>query len=113
LANQVEIGMKTSLKLILAVGIGSGTLGLEKNCATAMPMSGLDPALASPAYVANSVGTVRWVCRHCHWVPGGRRYWWGPGYEFYGPGPWWRWGYGYYPWWPRVGYWPYYYGYYW
>ncbi len=109
--------MKTSLKLILAAGIGFGALGLATNSAPAMPMGGLDPALAKPADAAKGVEKLRLVCgpsyscrRARHW---GRRYWWGPGYGYWGPAPWWRWGYGYYPWWPTVGFWPYYYGYYW
>jgi hypothetical protein len=112
----VEEDMKTSVKLILAAGIGFGTLGLAASSASAMPMSGLDPALAKPADAAKSVEAVRWRCGPygCHWRHGWRRrYWWGPGYGFWGPGPWWRWGFGYYPWWPTVGFWPYYYGYYW
>jgi hypothetical protein len=106
--------MKLTLKLILAAGVGSGAVGLAASPVTAMPASGLDPALAAPVDSAKSVETVRLICRRrCHWVPGWRRYWWGPGYGYYGPGPWWRYRYGYYPWWPYAGWSPYLYGYYW
>jgi hypothetical protein len=109
--------MRKSLQLALAAGVGFGAMGLIS--ASAMPMSGLDPAVATPADLTKNVEPVRWVCGpyRCHRVHGWhRRYWWGPGYGFYGPGPWWRHGYGYYgyyPWWPHAGYWPYRYGYYW
>jgi hypothetical protein len=113
----VEEDMKTSLKIILAVGIGFGALGFAASSAPAMPARGLDPALAKPAdAAATRVEKVHVVCGPygCHRThPWRRRYWWGPGYGFWGPAPWWRWGYGYYPWWPSVGFWPYYYGYYW
>jgi hypothetical protein len=108
---------RRSFKLVLAAGMGLGALGLGGKSAPAMPMSGLDPALATPADLTKNVEPVRWVCGpyRCHRVHGWhRRYWWGPGYGFYGPGPWWRYGYGYHPWW-RLRYWwpPYRYGYYW
>jgi hypothetical protein len=112
----VEDDMKSSLKVILAAGIGFGALGLAAKSVSAMPMSGLDPALAAPADTAKSVEAVRWICGpyRCRRAPGWRRrYWWGPGYGFYGPGPWWRYRYGYYPWWPHMGWSPYRYGYYW
>ncbi len=107
--------MNKSPKRILAVSAGFGALGLAASSAAAMPMSGLDPLLAAPANSAANVESVRWICTpdHCHWAAGWRRYWWGPGYWSWGPGPWWRYRYGYYPWWPQAGWSPYSYGYYW
>jgi hypothetical protein len=90
--------MKTCLKLILAVGIGFGGLGLA--AASAMPVSDLDPAIATPSDTAKNVESVRWICGPyggCRWVSGWRRYW-GPGYGYWRPR---RWGYGYgynHPW---------------
>jgi hypothetical protein len=99
--------MSKSLKLVLAADIGFSALGLGGKPASAMPMSGLDPALATTADLTKNLQPIRWYCGpyRCQWGPGWhRRYWWGPGYGFYGPGPWWRYGYGYRPWWPRYGY---------
>ncbi len=107
--------MKKGLALVLATGVGAGALGIGCKSASAWSWSGLDPAIETPAGVATSVAQVRWVCGpyRCHWAPGWhRRYWWGPGYGFYGPGPWWRYGYGYRPWWPHRHWWPHY-GYHW
>jgi hypothetical protein len=103
----MEDDMKTGLKLALAAGIGLGALGLGGKSVSALPITGLDPALATPADIAKRVNHVR---RVHSWH---RRYWWcGPGYGFYSPGPWWRYSYGYYPWRTMGGYWPYRYGYY-
>jgi hypothetical protein len=73
--------MKTALKLITAAGIAFGSLGV----ASAMPMSGLDPAVATAADTIHA-DNVRWVCppyRRCFWVGG----------PYYGrPWGWHRWG---------------------
>jgi hypothetical protein len=108
----MEEDMKTGLKLALAAGIGLGALGIGGKSVSAFPISGLDPALATPADMATSVDQVRWVCRHCRWVHGWhrgwyRRYWCGPGFDVR-----YRYGYGYYSWRTMGGYWPYRYGYY-
>jgi hypothetical protein len=83
--------MKISLKAMMAAGIGLGGLGLAAGSASAMPVGGLNLAL-------ESIESVRWVCDPyggCQRVHRWRRYWGGLGYDFYGSGPWWRYGYGY------------------
>ena len=101
--------MKSSLRLLIAAGTGFATLGINAKPAAALPVSGLDMAFAASADSAKSVEPARCGPHRCHW----RRYWWGPGYGFYGPLPWWRYHFGYYPWWPHMGWAPWYYGYYW
>ncbi|MGO9232807.1 MAG: hypothetical protein ACLP4V_01465 [Methylocella sp.] len=85
--------MKTCLRLALVMGIGLGGLGSTAAFGSAMPLSGLDPALATAADTTKAVENTRWICGPyggCQWVPGWRRYgWWGPGYGYRGP---WRWG---------------------
>jgi hypothetical protein len=75
------------------MGIGLGRLGSTAASASAMPLSGLDPALATAADTTKAVENIRWICGPYggfQWVPGWRRYgWWGPGYGYRGP---WRWG---------------------
>jgi hypothetical protein len=69
--------MKTSLKLMLIAGIGFGGLGEIASSASALPLSGLDPALAPTADAAKSVENIRWICGPyggCRWVPGWRRF---------------------------------------
>jgi len=95
--------MKTSLKFIVAAGIGFGGVGLAASSVSAMPMSGLDPAVATPSDTAKNFESVRWVCGPyggCRWVAGWRRHWWGYGW---GPGS----GYGYYHPWRHYGWGPY------
>lgn len=102
--------MKTSLKLVLAAGLGLSGIGLTAASASAMPMSGLDPAIAKPADIATGVEKARWICGPyggCRWVPGWR--YWGPRYRYWRPYGYWgprRWGpYGYYRGWRRPYYW--------
>src|ERR1700756_4138635 len=67
----LEEDMKTGLKLALAAGIGLGALGIGGKSVSALPIRGLDPALAPPADMAPSVDEVRWVCRDCRWFTAG------------------------------------------
>lgn len=91
--------MNRSLKLVLAAGLGLSGIGLAATSVAAMPMSGLDPAVAKPADIATGVENVRWICGPyggCRWVPGWR--YWGPHrywrpYGYWGPRRW-----GYYGW---------------
>jgi hypothetical protein len=113
LGQMVEEDMKISLKVMMAAAIGVGGLGLAAKPASAMPVSGLNPALATQADSAQGIESVRWVCdpyggcqRVRHWRRYG--YGWGPGYGLYGPGPWWPYGYAYPCPWPG----PYGWGYY-
>jgi len=69
--------MKTCLRLALVMGIGLGGLGSTAASASAMPLSGLDPALATAADTTKAVENIRWICGPyggCQWVPGWRRY---------------------------------------
>jgi hypothetical protein len=69
--------MKTSLKLVLAAGIGLGSAAMP---ASAMPPSGIDLALATPADTAKGFENIRWIrgpYGGCRWVPGWRRHGWG------------------------------------
>jgi hypothetical protein len=80
--------MNTKLKLALAAGIALGGAGLLTGSASAMPMSGLDKAIATTVDTQSNVQEAAWICRPwgCHWVPGWR-YWGGPGYGYgYGYG---------------------------
>jgi hypothetical protein len=95
----MEDDVKTSLKLAMAAGIGIGAIGLAVHSASAMPMSGVGPAVATSPDTAKNAESVRWVCGpyRCHWAPG-----WGPGYGYWAPGL--GYGYGYYhPWRPHSG----------
>jgi hypothetical protein len=90
--------MKTSLKLALATGLSIAGIGFAASSASALPMSGIDPAIATPSDVAQGVQDVRWVCGPwgCHWAPGWGYYggWhrpWGYGYRGYGWHRWHRW----------------------
>lgn len=72
--------MKTSLKLVLAAGIGLGGLGSAAMPASAMPPSGIDLALATPADTAKGFENIRWIrgpYGGCRWVLGWRRHGWG------------------------------------
>jgi hypothetical protein len=103
--------MKTNLTLTMAAGIGIGGIALAAQSASAMPMSGLDPAVPAPSDTAKNVESVRWVCGpyRCHpgwrrgwgpgygyWGPGWRRGWWGPSYGYWRPGLGYGYGYGWY-----------------
>ena len=69
--------MKTCLRLALVMGIGLGGLGSTAASASAMPLSGLDPELATAADTTKAVENIRWICGPyggCQWVPGWRRY---------------------------------------
>ena len=104
--------MNTSLKLVLAAGIAAGGLATASLSATAMPLSGLDPALASAPEAANGIENIRWVCHPyggCRRVRGWRHAW-GPRYGYaWGYGNYWGirpWGpYGYYGWYGHPYYW--------
>lgn len=95
--------MRTSLKLMIAAATGFGGTSLAAQPVSAMPMSGLDPALATASDEAKNVENARWICGPwgCRWVPGWRPWW--------GPGPYWgsrgRYGWGYGPWHRRYGGW--------
>jgi len=91
--------MKVILKLGLAAGLTLSAAGLAASSASAMPMNGLDPAVATTSDLAqNHVEAVRWVCGPwgCHWRPN----YWGPrpyyGYRRYGYGYRGGWHRGYY-----------------
>jgi len=73
--------MKVILKVGLAAGLTLAAAGIASE-ASAMPMSGLDPAVATTSDLAqNNVEAVRWVCGPwgCHWRP---NYWGGYGYGY-------------------------------
>jgi len=92
---------KTSLKLIMVASIGFSGIGLAAQPASATPMSGLDPAIATSSNTAKNVESIRWVCGpwRCHKVPGWWHYGWGPHYGYWRPRPWSGYSYGYYhPW---------------
>lgn len=98
--------MKTHRKLVMAAGIGFFGLGAAALPASAMPLSGLDPALATAADRSESFQAVRWICDSygdCQEVPGWRHHgWrrhhhgWGPAYTW-GPPSKWGGGYGWGP----------------
>jgi hypothetical protein len=72
--------MKTNLQLVLAAGTGLGGLGSAAMPASAMPPSGFDLALATPADTAKGFENIRWIRAPdggCRWVPGWRRHGWG------------------------------------
>jgi len=82
--------MKAILKFGLAAGLTFAAADLAASSASAMPMNGLDPAVATTSDLAlNNVETVRYVCGPwgCRWVPGYRygygyrRHWGGYGYR--------------------------------
>jgi hypothetical protein len=54
--------MKTSLKVALGIGIGLGGLGSAASTASAVPLRGLDRAVATVADTAKGVENVRWIC---------------------------------------------------
>jgi hypothetical protein len=88
--------MKASLKYALATGLTLTGIGFAASSASALPMSGLDPAVATSADVAQGVQDVRWVCGPwgCHWAPN----YWGYGWRR----PWgWHGGYGWHRGWRR------------
>jgi hypothetical protein len=76
--------MNMKVKLALAASIALGGASLLANTASAMPMSGLDKAVATVSVAQDNVQDAAWICRPwgCRWVPG-----WGYGYG--------GWGYGY------------------
>jgi len=84
--------MKIHRTMLLAAGVGLAGLGLAAP-ASAMPMNGLAPAIATSEEAAPSVENVRWICGPY----GGCR--WAPGYRYYGWRPWRH--YGYYGGWHR------------
>jgi hypothetical protein len=92
-----EDNMKTGVRLVLAAALSLGGVGLAGESASALPMSGLAPALVKAGGAAAPVEDVRRICGPyggCRWAPGWR-YWgpprpWGP-YGFYRP---WRRHYG-------------------
>jgi hypothetical protein len=90
--------MKIHQTLVLAAGIGLGGFGLAAPSASAMPMNGVAPAVATSADAALSVENVRWICGpygNCRWAPGHRYYGWRP---YYGHRGWdRRYGWGGYP----------------
>jgi len=78
-----EIEMTISLKsaVLAATLLGASALGV--GAASAMPATGLDPAVAGASDLAPLVQDVRWVCGpfgRCRWAP---NYWAGP--RVYGP----------------------------
>jgi hypothetical protein len=89
--------MKSSLRFALAGSVVLGGIGVAGTAVSAMPLQGLDPAIATPAD-QQAVQNVGWVCgpyHHCHWVRpyyrpwgyygGWRGYGWrGYGYHHYG-----------------------------
>jgi hypothetical protein len=77
--------MKIHLKLALATGLTLAGFGFAASSASAMPISGIDPAVVTSSDIAQGVQDVAWVCGPwgCHWRP--NRYW--------GPRPYYRpWG---------------------
>src|ERR1019366_707248 len=104
---RVEAAMKTNLQLVLAAGTGLGGLGSAAMPASAMPPSGFDLALATPADTAKGFENIRWIrgpYGGCRWVLGWRRHGWGSrhgsgwgagyGYGYWGPRRWGPYGYG-------------------
>jgi hypothetical protein len=88
-----------NLKLVMVASIGFSGIGLAGQPASATPMSGLDPAIATSLDTAKNVERIRWICGpwRCHWVPGWRRYGWDPdSYSYWRP-PGYSYGY-YHPW---------------
>lgn len=84
--------MKISLKLLLSASIGFSGFGSVIPLATAMPVSGLNPALAAAAESAKGVENIRWNCGPyggCRRAYGWPHYGWGPGYAYWGPRFWW------------------------
>jgi len=76
--------MNMGVKTALAAAAVLVTAGLGASTASAMPVAGLDTAVAASA--GAQVDNVRWVCGPfgCHWAP--NRYYWGPRYHrYYGP----------------------------
>lgn len=87
--------MNAKIKVALVAGLALGGLGFAAESASAMPMQGLDGAVAHQSDVQQGVQNVRYICGYwgCRWVPG--PYWGGYGYG-YGYRPYWgyrRWGY--------------------
>jgi len=84
--------MKIIAKMGLAAGLALAAAGLTASSASAMPMNGLDPAVATTSdLAANNTESVAYVCGPwgCRWRPN----YWGPrpygyGYRRFG-------GYGY------------------
>jgi hypothetical protein len=92
--------MKTSLKWALAAGLTMAGIGYSASSASALPISGLDPAIATSSDVAQNVDKVWWCGYYgCHRGWGYRRwgYWHRPYYR------WHRWGYWHRPYWHRWG----------
>ncbi len=89
--------MKTSLNIALATGLTLAGIGFAASSASAMPMSGLDPAVATSSDVAQNVDKVWWCGYYgCHrgWRYWHRPYGWGYWHRPYG---WYR-GYGWRRW---------------
>ncbi len=66
--------MNTKVKLALAASLMLGGAGLFASSASAMPVSGLNKAVATTTDAQKSVEDVRWVCG-----PWGCRHYWGGG----------------------------------
>jgi len=83
--------MRTSLKLALAAGLTLAGAGFAASSASALPASGLDPAIATSADIAQNVDKVWWCGRWgCHPGWGWRRPYYG-GWRGYGWHRWHRW----------------------
>ena len=76
--------MTISLKSAVLAASVLGACALGAGSASAMPLAGLDPGVATASDLAPLVQDVRWVCGpwgRCRWVP---NYYAGPR-RFYGP----------------------------
>ncbi len=59
--------MKTSLRLALATGLTVAGIGYSVSSASALPMSGIDPAIATSSDVAQNVDKAWWCGRWAWW----------------------------------------------
>lgn len=83
--------MKINRTLFLAAWLGLGGIGFLASSASALPMYGMDPALAVPTEAGQGVENARWICGPyggCRWVRGWR--YWRPYYGYYYRPWWWR-----------------------
>jgi hypothetical protein len=101
------LNVKNAFATTLMLGATGLAFPAISTPAAALPLAGLDPAIARDAGPAGQIEQARWVCGpyRCWWRP---NYYYGPGYG-YGYGPRWgygrRWGYGYHPGWGYGGGW--------
>jgi hypothetical protein len=90
-SNSLEELMKSMIRMALVGGIALTGLGSAAGAASAMPVTGLDPAVAHTTVAQGGVEHVRYVCGRwgCHWVPG--HYWAHPHWRYHHWHRWHRW----------------------